>query len=204
MVYLRNIFAIEICLLLLLIFISPLKTNAQDEAEKLSLDNGTLSQQFDYVMEESNRYQDYKVVKIEFLNKLKSHVLDSLKAVRKELASAREMIANQKNDILQLQADLKDVNDRLNAVNTEKDNIDFLGVPMKKGGYKSIMWVIIAVLLTLLLFFIYQFNRSNVVTVQTKKALTETQEEFEAHRKNAREREQKLKRELQDELNKRL
>ena len=177
---------------------------AQEEGEKLSLETGTLSQQFDYVMEESNRYQEYKVVKIEFLNKLKSHVLDSMKAVRNELAAAREMIANQKNDIQQLQTDLKDVNDRLEAVNTEKDNIDFLGVPMKKGGYKSIMWVIIAVLLALLLFFIYQFNRSNAVTVQTRKTLTETQEEFETHRKNAREREQKLKRELQDELNKRM
>ncbi len=55
----------------------------------------------------------------------------------------------------------------------------------------------------LLGFFIYKFNSSNVLTTEAKKAFQDLQVEFDNHKKSAREREQKLARQLQDELNKR-
>lgn len=64
------------------------------------------------------------------------------------------------------------------------------------------MWSIIGGLFVLLLFFIYKFKNSNAVTKQAKKSLEETEEEFEEHRKIALEREQKVRRQLQDEINK--
>jgi hypothetical protein len=59
-------------------------------------------------------------------------------------------------------------------------------------------------LIVLLGFFIYKFNSSNVLTTEAKKSFQELQQEFDAHKKTAREREQKLARQLQDELNKRM
>ena len=73
---------------------------------------------------------------------------------------------------------------------------------MSKAGYNVLMWSIIAGLLILLLFFIFKFKNSNAITRQAKFALAETEEEFEEHRKRALEREQKVMRRLQDELNK--
>jgi hypothetical protein len=64
------------------------------------------------------------------------------------------------------------------------------------------MWSIIGALLALLIFFVYKFNNSNVVTKEAKLALSEMEEEFEEHRKVALEREQKVRRQLQDEINK--
>jgi hypothetical protein len=64
------------------------------------------------------------------------------------------------------------------------------------------MWSIIGALLALLIFFVYKFNNSNVVTKEAKLALAEMEEEFEEHRKVALEREQKVRRQLQDEINK--
>jgi hypothetical protein len=73
---------------------------------------------------------------------------------------------------------------------------------MSKGGYNALMWTIIAGLFALLLFFIYKFKNSNTITKQAKKALLETEEEYEEYRRNSLEREQKVRRQLQDEINK--
>ncbi|HXH19280.1 MAG TPA: hypothetical protein VNJ07_09375 [Chitinophagales bacterium] len=192
--------------LIALLFIVPFFAAAQaaeEEAEKYSLDSGTLNDRFDYVIEKSNRYQEYKVVKMAWLNALKSYVMDSMKAVRKDFSDAQNTIAAQKNDIASLQAELKNTRDTLATLNTEKNSIDFINVQMPKSAYKSMMWTITGGLFALLLFFIYKFKNSNVITTETQKTLAETREEFEAFRKRAREREQVLKRELQDEINKR-
>ncbi|RLD74786.1 MAG: hypothetical protein DRJ07_19300 [Bacteroidetes bacterium] len=53
-----------------------------------------------------------------------------------------------------------------------------------------------------LVFFIFRFKASNAITKQANGLLTETEEEFEIYKATALEREQKVRRELQDELNK--
>ena len=73
---------------------------------------------------------------------------------------------------------------------------------MSKTSYNILLWSIIGGLLAFLLFFIYKFKNSNAVTKQAKLSLAETEEEFEEHRKRALEREQKVMRRLQDEINK--
>ncbi len=50
--------------------------------------------------------------------------------------------------------------------------------------------------------FIGRFKQSNSITKDIKNRLKETEEEFDNHRKVALEREQKVRRQLQDELNK--
>ncbi|MDX1316484.1 MAG: tRNA (guanine-N1)-methyltransferase, partial [Xanthomarina gelatinilytica] len=47
-----------------------------------------------------------------------------------------------------------------------------------------------------------KYKNSHVITKEAKKALEEIEVEFEEHRKTALEREQKVRRQLQDELNK--
>ena len=71
-----------------------------------------------------------------------------------------------------------------------------------KGTYKAIMWAIVAGLLLLLILFIYKFRNSNFLTQQAKVALADLEKEYEDHRRKALEREQKVSRRLQDELNK--
>ena len=80
--------------------------------------------------------------------------------------------------------------------------MSLLGMQMTKTGYNILLWSIIGGLLVLLLLFIFKFKNSNVITRNAKLALAETEEEFEAHRKRALEREQKVMRRLQDEINK--
>mgnify|MGYP000848115552 CR=1 FL=1 len=71
-----------------------------------------------------------------------------------------------------------------------------------EGLFKTIMLSIIGGLVLFLLFFISKFKQSISITKQTKSNLKEVEDEYEEHRKKALEREQKVMRRLQDELNK--
>ncbi|MGJ8550668.1 tRNA (guanine-N1)-methyltransferase [Winogradskyella wichelsiae] len=173
-----------------------------DQEEKLSLNEGTIDNQFEFVIRRSNSWQEYKTVKKTWLYTLKAHTLDSLKAVHKDLTDTQAVVSKQAGEIESLKSNLSNTESTLNATNDEKDNISLFGIQTDKASYKVLMWAIIGGLLALLLFFIYKFKGSNSATREAKFKLTEVETEFEEHRRNALEREQKVRRQLQDELNK--
>ncbi|TXD83024.1 tRNA (guanine-N1)-methyltransferase [Subsaximicrobium wynnwilliamsii] len=180
-----------------------LNSNAQDDdKDKLSLNEGTIDNQFEYLIQRSNDYQDYKVVKKTWLYTLKEHTMDSLNAVRNDLTDTKQVVERQTKEISDLKKNLNSTETDLDNTIAEKDNMALFGIPMSKGNYSMLMWIIIAVLIVLLLFFIYRFKNSNTVTKQAQLSLSETEDEFEEHRRIALEREQKVRRQLQDELNK--
>lgn len=191
--------------LLLFIFISWTTLHAQDnteETDKLSLTEGTVENQFEYVIQRSNNYQDYKVVKKVWLTQLKSHVLDSLDAINKEVLKSAATIKNQEAEILNLKESLTNTKSNLDSTIKEKDSMQLFGLQLSKTGYNVVMWSVIAGLLVLLIVFLFKFRTSNAVTKNTNKKLIEIEEEFEEHRRTALEREQKVRRQLQDEINK--
>jgi len=178
------------------------QTNATQEEDKLSLNSGSIDNQFEFVIRRSNSWQDYKTVKKTWLYTLKAHTLDSLKAVHKDLVDTQLVVKNQAKEIADLKLNLSNTQTDLEKTNTEKNNMALFGLQMSKSSYNVLMWSIIGGLLAFLLFFIYKFNNSNAITRAAKKSLAETEEEFEEHRKTALEREQKVRRQLQDEINK--
>ena len=196
-------FITVLSLTLFFAFGSVAQAQTQDESgPKPSLNSGTLESQFDYLYRRSSSYQEYKVVKKTFYQKIKGNVLDSLQALKKDLNDTKKLVDVQSNEIKSLKADLLTTNDNLTAVTKEKDNIKFLGFPMTKTSYNSLLWTIIFSLVALLLFFIFKFRSSNTITIQARDLLSDTEKEFEAYKQKALEREQKVRRELQDELNK--
>ena len=179
------------------------QTNEAQEEDKLSLNSGSIDNQFEFVIRRSNSWQDYKTVKKTWLYTLKAHTLDSLKAVHKDLADTQIVVKNQEKEIADLKLNLSNTQTDLDQTNTEKNNMSLFGLQMSKSSYNVLMWSIIGGLLVLLLFFIYKFNNSNAITKEARKNLADTEEEFEEHRKTALAREQKVRRQLQDEINKR-
>ncbi|MFD1015004.1 tRNA (guanine-N1)-methyltransferase [Winogradskyella rapida] len=173
-----------------------------DKEDKLSLNEGSIDNQFEFVIRRSNSWQEYKTVKKTWLYALKAHTLDSLKAVHKDLTDTQAVVSRQAEEIETLKSNLSSTEATLNTTNDEKDNISLFGIQTDKGSYKALMWSIIGALLALLLFFIYKFKGSNSATREAKFKLGEVETEFEEHRRNALEREQKVRRQLQDELNK--
>ncbi|MBG6132061.1 peptidoglycan hydrolase CwlO-like protein [Aquimarina sp. EL_43] len=192
-------------LLVLILLLSFFETTyAQEENATVAdaLRQEKIEGQFDMVIKKSGKFQEYKVVKLVWLNKLKSNTIDTLKTLESKLNTTNLKIDEQKSTITGLEESLAKTNGDLTAVTKEKNSINFFGAALTKSSYKTIMWVIIGVLIALLSFFIYKFKNSNAITLQAKKSLAETEAEFEDHRRRALEREQKVMRKLQDEINK--
>lgn len=196
----------KIILLILSILLTS-KLTAQEsteevEQDKLSLTEGNLENQFEYVIQRSNNYQDYKVVKKVWLAQLKAHVLDSMTAVKKEVIESAVTIKRQNEEISSLKEDLNTTKDQLDKTIKEKDSMQLFGLQLSKTSYNVLLWAVIAGLLVLLSVFIFKFRSSNAITKTTNNKLLEIEEEFEEHRRTALEREQKVRRQLQDEINK--
>ena len=182
------------------------QTDTTSEEVELKRNEGTIDDQFEYVIDKSYTYRGngkvYKNVEYHWLTELKARTLDSLKAVHKDLNDTKAVVESQASEIETLKSNLSSTKETLADTNLEKDSMELFGLQMSKANYNILLWSIIGGLLALLLFFIYKFNASNSITRDAKNKLNEVESEFEEHRRTALEREQKVRRQLQDEINK--
>lgn len=185
--------------LLLLVHIYGL---TQEQPSAPTLDTGTIDQQFEYVIRRSGNYQEYEVIRKTWINALRSHVGDSLQSLRLDVSEARNRVEGLRKEISSLEGQLASTKEDLTKVTAEKDQMSLIGVPLGKGTYRTVMWSIIGILVLSLVFFIYKYNNSNTITRSAVSKLEEVEQEFEDHRRRALGREQKVRRQLQDELNK--
>jgi hypothetical protein len=163
---------------------------------KSNLESGNIESQFNYVINKSETYETYKVIRRTWLDKLRKNTLDSISALDKKIDDLQISNEEQQNQINALKAELKENNTKLDKAIREKESFSFLGSQMAKGSYNLMVWSIIFILLGGVLIALFLFKRSNDITQKTKEALEDKQEEFDAHRKWALEREQTLARDL--------
>ncbi|MEN8886691.1 MAG: tRNA (guanine-N1)-methyltransferase [Winogradskyella sp.] len=203
-------FFTKISLVLIIVFnvqMLSAQEQSQDKPDNLSLNSGNIESQFEYIFRKSGNFkgtngQKYEAVKYSSLLTLKANVLDSLKTTYAKLNNSQKTVKNQTNEIEGLKTQLQNTKTDLEQTNSEKNNMALLGMQMSKGSYNILMWSVIAGLLALLVVFIFKFKGSNTLTKEAKFRLDEIETEFEEHRRGALEREQKVRRQLQDELNK--
>ena len=179
---------------------------AQENTEENVVEDNSIKGQFETLIRKSGNYRAqgkrYEVVRVLELEALQNNVLDSIKNASSTITSLRATIEKNETEITSLNARLGETSSNLENITEEKDSIQFLGALMPKGTYKLIVWSIIFALIIFLAFFIYKFKNSNALTIQAKDALAELETEYEQHRRRALEREQKISRKLQDEINK--
>lgn len=168
------------------------------------LSEGSLQDQFNYLVEESSRYQTYKVVPNTWLNTFWTHVQDTLRAQQGALKENQIQINVQKKDIDQFETEKAALNEEIATLKREKNSLSLLGITVDKAVYHILVWAIIAALAVGLLFFLGRFRFANSITRQTRKDNEELQETVSHLRKRMLEKEQELRRQLQDEINKRL
>jgi hypothetical protein len=179
---------------------------SQQAEPEPSLDGGTIESQFEFLYKKSGNYnaegRRYEVVRKIQLDKLRGNVLDSLSSFRKDITELNAVISRQEGTIEDLNTKLENTTSQLTDVTEEKDSMSFFGMQISKISYNLILWTIIGALLLFLLLFIYKFRRSNVLTQEAKVKLADLETEYEEHRRKALEREQRISRQLQDEINK--
>lgn len=172
---------------------------AQDETQKVE---NSIKNQFQEVLDTSNDFQDFKVIKKTKMTALQSNVLDSITKLEEALISKQLQINEQQSTIKTLENNLNATKENLEVSKDKEDGIVFLGMLLNKNTYNTLMFSIIGLLLVALLFYIYKFNNSNKVTKESKEKLEGIETEFERFRQKKLEDEQILRRKLQDEINK--
>jgi len=165
-------------------------------------ESNALKDQFDKIYRTSTSYKEYKVIGKERFQQLKLDVLDSIKSHKDIIRSEETRYLKEKENTKVLQEKLtKTIAERDSAL-VKENSILLFGMPLPKTSYNLILWSIITLLLIGLLYFIFKFFKSNVLTKEAQNNLADVEEEFNMHRKKSLEREQKLRRQLQDEINK--
>lgn len=162
----------------------------------------TLDEHFTDVIDKSNRYEDYKVVKRYKLDNLKKAVNDSMASYKSEVNALQITVSGLESKLATLEGQLQTLQQNLSSSQEAENQMSFFGAQTSKSSYNTIMWSIIGGLLFLLLIFIFRLRNSNALTRDAKSKLTEVEEEYESHRQRSLEREQQIRRKLQDEINK--
>ncbi|MBG7611274.1 hypothetical protein IU405_03340 [Polaribacter sp. BAL334] len=162
----------------------------------------TIEGQFDKMFRISSTYQTYKVIDKDAFILLKNNVLDSIKKTKKALVELENLLKDERESIAYLNESMTKMQLELDNALSKEDTISFFGIPLSKITYSLLLWTIIIGLGSGLGFFVFKFFRSDVLTKQAQENLITVEEEFEVYRKKSIEREQKLRRQLQDEINK--
>lgn len=160
----------------------------------------TIDNQFRTVYKKSNNYLEYKVILKKDYGDIHNNVLDSIKSFNKQLETKNTLISTQKNTIAILKKEKEETNAKLTEALNNQNSISLFGMQLSKGLYSFIVFALIITLLISLGYFIYKFKNSNVLTVAAKNDLEDVENELNTFRKKSLEKEQKLRRQLQDEI----
>ena len=181
--------------LLTLTFPSLLNAQAVEE------EDNTLDKQYETLMKVSTTYQEYKVIKHVRLNAFWKNIQDSILTAKVKQQTLKQEIADLNEELLTTQNNLGEVTSNLEVSNHDRDRIDFIGIPLTKSFYNSLVWGIIFILGGLAVLFFFRFNKSNAITRSTKKEADTLFNEYDNYKKNTRDKELQLKRELQTAIN---
>lgn len=180
----------------------PLFSQAPDTLNKNVLKEGSLEQQFEYVIQKSNNYQEFKVVKKEHLNHLKKGSTDSISKYKKSILELESLQQEHGSRISSLEQEIAQFETAIREVTEEKDQMVFLGVSLHKTTYSVFVYGIIGFLLVVLVLFFIRMRSALHNSNGATSALAKVESEFEEYKKRAMEKEQILGRKLQDEINK--
>ena len=162
----------------------------------------TLEGVFQQLIDRSGTWQNFKMLDRGKLAAFQRSMTDSINGVRSQLVAEKQKVKENEATIKELNDKITEIQAALDQTKDQKDSVSFFGALVSKGLYNTIMWGIVLALASLLVLYIYKFSNGNVVTKKSINDLNELQEEYENYRKAAIEREQKVRRQLQDEINK--
>ena len=189
-------------LLVTLFFTNAL--NAQNKLTKGQIDSlpNTIENQFLKTFSKGKRWNEFKMIKkTDFLG-LQKRILDSVTKYKGTIVSKNNMLAEKEASINTLKSNIVLLEETVVDARAKENSISMLGFPIKKQLYNSILWGIIGLLSLGIAFFIYRYKNNIKSTKESKSNFLELEEEFESFRKKTIEKEQKLRRQLHDEINK--
>ncbi|MEO9870028.1 hypothetical protein [Ekhidna sp.] len=161
----------------------------------------SLQEKYDELLEKTETFEQYKVIPRTRLNSFWSEAVDSLNRGKEVITELRSELDAQKQSVVALNIQVNELQTQLDSSLDLNDTINFIGIPFSKLGYHLMVWAIIVTLAVLGIISYFMFLRSNTVTSKVKKEHEILLAEFEDHKTKAREKQVKLKRDLQTAVN---
>ena len=183
----------------LLLFLFTVSFSFSQETAKKAM---SIEKQFDEIYRKSNSYEAYKIIKKEYYQRLKLNTIDTLEYANNKISEKEQLLFIQKNKIEKNKLFITKTTLDLKRSLERENSISFFGIEVTKIFYNLLLWSIILFLLIYLAFYVVKFTRNSVLRKKAQTELTGLENEFEVFRKKSLQREQKLRRQLQDEINK--
>jgi len=171
-------------------------------SQETVVEDTSINGQFETLLRISTNYKRYKVINKEKISELRQNVLDTIKDSQNLVAKQNVLLAAEKQKIESSQNVLNKTQLDLSASLLREDSIFLFGAALSKVNYSIILWTLILSLIGVLIYIILKLLKNNILTKEAKQNLLIVEKELAQYTKNSIEREQKLRRKLQDEINK--
>ena len=171
-------------------------------SQETVVEDTSINGQFETLLRISTNYKRYKVINKEKISQLRQNVLDTIKDSQNLVAKQNTLLAAEKQKIESSQNVLNKTQLDLSASLLREDSIFLFGAALSKVNYSIILWTLILSLIGVLIYIILKLLKNNILTKEAKQNLLIVEKELAQYTKNSIEREQKLRRKLQDEINK--
>jgi hypothetical protein len=175
---------------------------AVSHAQEAETEPEALNDKYQFLKRRSNSWENFKVIRETSLDALWRNVQDSVRVLKSDLATSKIKISEQQVLIDGHQGEMNKLKSSLAESEYRNSRISLLGVYIMQNIYTSMVWGIIGLLLMLLIIGYLRFRSNERTTRKKVKDYEELSEEFEEYRKIVRQREIRIKRELQTASNK--
>ena len=175
---------------------------AQENEVEDTKESSTAIEELKTVIDDSNNFEQYKVVNRNNVYSAVDKVLGEMDSLNSVIKTLNDSILSQRETVKGLKSELSSSKNKLTEIQNQKDEILFLGFSFTKSNYQIMAWSIIILLILLVLFLIFQYKRSHLLTKEAKQSLKNLDADYENYKRVSLEKQQKLGRQLQDEKNK--
>jgi len=162
----------------------------------------TLDEKYSQLLESTETFNQYKVIPRSDLNAFWAEVMDSVNSQSGMITDLETRLKTEQSRVEEVQDQFQESQTKLTESLQFNDSISFLGMNFTKTTYHIMVWLIIVALAVLAIFSYLMYMRSNSVTSSAQREYQSLSAEFEEHRHSSREKQAKLKRDLQTAINK--
>ncbi|MBN8577752.1 MAG: hypothetical protein J0L66_12475 [Cytophagales bacterium] len=188
--------------LLLILLVLPLGAFAQQAARALEKSEVDLKERYLLMKNNSQTYEDYKVIKEFILDGFWKIAVDTIKAKENALAEANNQIKTLQQQINEMQQQMVQQQASVEGIRFDSEHISVLGVHFGKNIFLLLTAGITGALIFLLLVVSGRLKILQASIKEKAQVVEAVTHEFDDYKRKALERQTKLSRELQNERNK--
>ena len=193
---------LKIALLTIILFSSSMFSQDDRSTFEMEVDSLNVKSQISLLLSRSKRYSNTYGMSIRRFSIVSNNIMDTISLIKKEAISYKKSILEKDNKISLLEMKAKNDSSEIVKLSSTRNEILFLGTNYDKNIFNPLLYTIVFVLLIGLIILSVFYRKSYVITNQVTNAFREIEEEFEEYKYKSLDRERKLMRKLQDEINK--